>query len=457
MVIKTLHQKYTFASIIGRDSAFKLITNVWHRLLLEKSNIDPKQLGKRAQNGSKNGTSENQSDSDGGNTSDDENLDATDDEDDTSMDEEDDEGLTEGNGDTTKSEDANGGASTGDGNNAAAAGAAGGEGSGDSSGGFNGFPIVGPATHAPTETGYSKSSDETFIAEEIIKAPPGVVYLLLFGSDTSKFVRILKDQKNFDIDESGLHGLTKENKNRHYTYIKPLGGPIGPKQTKCLLDDDLIEYDPEKYYEVVQTTQTPDVPSGNAFKVKTKIFLSWAQNNQTKIWVASSIEWSGKSWIKGAIEKGTIDGQKDSMKDMIETLNTMLAEGNGKKDGGGATKRKSTRSRRNTEKKEKPEEKPVEQPKSIPEQITALAKSIGELVPVSVLDSTIMGYIVMFFAFMVAYIITNKFLSLFSHGGSGKASRSKVYCDAEREVWQWIISRSDNKLEVAGSMNFSGG
>lgn len=247
------------------------------------------------------------------------------------MDEEDDEGLTEGNGDTTKSEDANGGASTGDGNNAAAAGAAGGEGSGDSSGGFNGFPIVGPATHAPTETGYSKSSDETFIAEEIIKAPPGVVYLLLFGSDTSKFVRILKDQKNFDIDESGLHGLTKENKNRHYTYIKPLGGPIGPKQTKCLLDDDLIEYDPEKYYEVVQTTQTPDVPSGNAFKVKTKIFLSWAQNNQTKIWVASSIEWSGKSWIKGAIEKGTIDGQKDSMKDMIETLNTMLAEGNGKR------------------------------------------------------------------------------------------------------------------------------
>ena len=236
-----------------------------------------------------------------------------------------------------------------------------------------------------------------------------------------------------------------------------MGGPIGPKQTKCLLDDDLIEYDPEKYYEVVQTTQTPDVPSGNAFKVKTKIFLSWAQNNQTKIWVASSIEWSGKSWIKGAIEKGTIDGQKDSMKDMIETLNTMLAEGNGKKDGGGATKRKSTRSRRNTEKKEKPEEKPVEQPKSIPEQITALAKSIGELVPVSVLDSTIMGYIVMFFAFMVAYIITNKFLSLFSHGGSGKASRSKVYCDAEREVWQWIISRSDNKLEVAGSMNFSGG
>lgn len=450
MVIKTLHQRYTFASIIGRDSAFKLITNVWHRLLLEKSNIDPKQLGKKAQNGAKNsnGTSENQSESDDGNTSDDENLDGSDDADDeTSLEDGDEEGEKEGNnGEGAKSDEGNSG------KNGA------GDDSGDSNGGFNGFPIVGPATHAPTETGYSKSSDETFIAEDIIKAPPGVVYLLLFGSDTTHFVRVLKDQKNFDIDESGLHGLTNDNKNRHYTYIKPLGGAIGPKQTKCLLDDDLIEYDPEKFYEVVQTTQTPDVPSGNSFKVKTKIFLSWAQNNQTKIWVASSIEWSGKSWIKGAIEKGTIDGQKDSMKDMIETLGAILSEGNGKKDGnGGSTKKKSNRSRRNTEKKEKPEEKPVEQqPKTIMEQISTLANSIGELVPLSIMDSTIMGFIIMFFTFIVVYIITNKFLSLFSsHGGSQDAMRAKVYCDAEREVWQWIISRSELKLDVMAQMNGS--
>ncbi|CCG21166.1 glucosyltransferase [Candida orthopsilosis Co 90-125] len=446
MIIKTLHQRYTFASIIGRVSAFKLITNVWHRLLLEKSNIDPKQIGKKAQSSTANGASGVQSDSDDGNTSDDENSGGSDDDDETSLDEEGEEGVTKGNGDTPKSEEG----SSGNGGN----GGGGGDSSGDSNSGFNGFPIVGPATHAPTETGYSKSSDETFITEDIIKAPPGVVYLLLFGSDTSKFVRVLKDQKNFDVDESGLHGLTKDNKSRHYTYIKPLGGPIGPKQTKCLLDDDLIEYNPEKFYEIVQTTQTPDVPSGNSFKVKTKIFLSWAQNNQTKIWVVSSIEWSGKSWIKGAIEKGTIDGQKDSMKDMIETLNTILAEGNNKKDGG-ATKRKSTRSRRNTEKKEKPEEKPVELPKTIPEQISALAKSIGDSVPISIIDSTIMGFIIMFFTFLVVYMITNKFLSLFSHGGSKDISRSKVYCDAEREVWQWIISRSENKLDMMDSLNCS--
>ncbi|KAI5969917.1 hypothetical protein CANMA_000957 [Candida margitis] len=447
MVIKTLHQKYTFASIIGRDSAFRIITNVWHRLLLEQSNIDPRQLGKagKGQNGSKdaNGSAENQSDTDDGNTSDDENSGGSDDDDETSLDEEDDAESSEGNGDTTKSADV----ATGSGG--------GGETSGDSSSGFNGFPIVGPATHTPTETGYMKASDETFIAEETIKAPPGVVYLLLFGPDTSKFVRVLKDQKNFDIDESGLHGLTKENKNRHYTYIKPLGGSIGPKQTKCLLDDDLIDYDPQKCYQVVQTTQTPDVPSGNSFKVKTKIFLSWAQNNQTKIWVASSIEWSGKSWIKGAIEKGTIDGQKDSMKDMIETLNTILVEGNNKKDSGGSTKRKSTRSKRSMEKKDKPEEKPVEQSKSVVENVTALAKSIGDSVPISIMDSTIFGFLIMLLTFVVVFIFTNKFLSLLSNGGKDKALRSKVYCDAEREVWQWIIARSENKLDMMDAMNCS--
>ena len=125
----------------------------------------------------------------------------------------------------------------------------------------------------------------------------------MFGTDTSKYIRILKDQKNFDISESKIKALTKENKERSYTYTKPLSGPIGPKQTKCNIEDKLIEYQPEKFYEVEQTTQTPDVPNGNSFKVKTKIFLSWAANNETKVYVVTSIEWSGKSWIKGAIEK----------------------------------------------------------------------------------------------------------------------------------------------------------
>ena len=69
----------------------------------------------------------------------------------------------------------------------------------------------------------------------------------MFGTDTSKYIRILKDQKNFDISESKIKALTKENKERSYTYTKPLSGPIGPKQTKCNIEDKLIEYQPESF------------------------------------------------------------------------------------------------------------------------------------------------------------------------------------------------------------------
>ncbi|KAI5951767.1 hypothetical protein KGF54_004842 [Candida jiufengensis] len=436
MVIKTLHQKYTFASIIGRDTVFSLITNVWHRVLLESSDVDPKKLRKAARSraatvGSMSTNGSNISSS-GDSSGDEASGGSGEDDDDSSGNESDDEG-----------EDGSSG-----GEKAAAAGGGGGSGGGD--GEFKGLPLVGPSTHEPTETGYEKSSDETFIAEDILKAPPGVIYLLLFGSDTSYFIRILKDQKNFDIDESEIHGLTKEKKDRHYTYTKPLGGSIGPKQTKCIIDDHLIEYNPDKYYEIEQTTQTPDVPSGNSFKVKTKIFLSWAEKNQTKIYVLTSIEWSGKSWIKGAIEKGTIDGQKDSMKDMIETLNSIISEGgSGKKSGGGgggtaSSKRRGTRSKRNTEKKQeeiKPKEEP---PKGILDQILVLCKSIGELIPIPMIDSTIVGIIILVLSFFIAVYITNKINHLLFYKQDDY--KSKIYCDAERDVWEWIISRSNEKL-----------
>ncbi len=82
----------------------------------------------------------------------------------------------------------------------------------------------------------------------------------------------------------------KSNKSRHYTYTKPPSGPIGPKANKCIIDDKLIDYDFEKYILVEQDTSTPDVPSGNSFKVKTKMFMSWAANNSTRIYVVTSVE-----------------------------------------------------------------------------------------------------------------------------------------------------------------------
>ncbi|CAK9435542.1 uncharacterized protein LODBEIA_P02690 [Lodderomyces beijingensis] len=469
MIIRTLHQKYVFATFLSRDSAFDLITNVWHRVLLQNSDVDPSKLGRtsRLRAGSKAslGSQESGDVSESADSSDDEYSGGSDEDDDRSSIASEDEDNSNG-GDDENSKDENGGSSDDGGEK------------------WKGFSILGPATHDATESGYTKESGETSVADEVIKAPPGVVFELMFGQDTSYFMRILKDQKNFDIDESAIHGLNKDSKSRHYTYTKPLSGPIGPKQTKCVIDDAVIELNPEKVFEVEQTTQTPDVPSGNAFKVKTKIFLTWAEKNSTKISVMTSIEWSGKSWIKGAIEKGTIDGQKESMKEMIETINSILAEGAGKKGGaGGSSKRRSTRSRRNTEKKEEEDENAAKQKQQqeakggLSQQLVDLVNSVGDMVPIPMVSNTITGSIIVVISFLLTIFVFNKLGGALFGSGPQKAQfeivPSNVYTSRikinnhdylviptintnfanerklrqqEINIWNWLESRSDGEF-----------
>jgi hypothetical protein len=86
---------------------------------------------------------------------------------------------------------------------------------------------------------------------------------------------------------------------RSMTYIKPLNGSIGPKQTKCHITDEQEHGDFEEYISMLTTTKTPDVPSGGVFSVKTRTCLTWAGANSTKVVVTTTVEWTGKSWVKG--------------------------------------------------------------------------------------------------------------------------------------------------------------
>lgn len=86
---------------------------------------------------------------------------------------------------------------------------------------------------------------------------------------------------------------------RNMSYVKPLNGSIGPKQTKCEIRDETIHCDFDDYVVMMTTTRTPDVPSGNAFSVKTRTCLMWASAASTKIVVTTEVQWSGRSFIKG--------------------------------------------------------------------------------------------------------------------------------------------------------------
>lgn len=159
----------------------------------------------------------------------------------------------------------------------------------------------------------------TTVLDTTYPAIPEKVYNLVF---TSEFMKDFwtNDQKLLDLQVSnwapGAGSGSQKMLTRNISYIKPLAGGFGPKQTKCVLTDENIHVDFDDYVTVVTTTRTPDVPSGGSFCVKTRTCFSWAGGNVTKVLVTCQVEWSGRSMIKGIIDKASIDGQKQYYKDL---------------------------------------------------------------------------------------------------------------------------------------------
>lgn len=187
------------------------------------------------------------------------------------------------------------------------------------------FP--GPATHAPTDCGDVDTHYEITVGDDIVAAPLGKVYNLIFGPASTSWMGkwLTNEQKCTDLQIDDKKGLIQDSKSRNYTYIKPLYASIGPRQTKCVVNETLESLDLEKSVNVLVTTQTPDVPNGNVFSVKTKYCLTWAENNATHVTVNCTIEWTGKSWIKGPIEKGAKDGQTTYCKDLFTSLKAAVS------------------------------------------------------------------------------------------------------------------------------------
>ncbi|KAL6860245.1 hypothetical protein ACO1O0_004272 [Amphichorda felina] len=327
LMISTLHAKHVFASFTSRDATYDLIVNIWklgHPTLTstlngvrlegtggdktEKIDGEPSTL-----------ETETQVDSDSGEESEDEG--------DEFYDEEETEG---GAGYDTAEAGGDGGPEKADARKASGMTTANGMPAGqskDATSGPGAVDFPGPATHPPTECGDASSHYDKVVGDDVIPAPLGRVYNLMFGQPSAAFMTkfLTADQKCSDVQLDDKRGLNLENKSRTYTYIKPLYGAIGPKSTKCCITETVENLDFEKAANVTMSTQTPEVPSGNVFVVKTKYCLSWAENNSTRIQVNCTIEWSGKSWIKGPIEKAANEGQADYCKAIIASLRTAVS------------------------------------------------------------------------------------------------------------------------------------
>ncbi|GAA5915834.1 uncharacterized protein JCM6883_006303 [Sporobolomyces salmoneus] len=161
--------------------------------------------------------------------------------------------------------------------------------------------------------------------DTVFPSAPEKIYNLMF---TSGFMKDFwtENQKLLDLQigdwapqATGSNLLA-----RSFSYIKPLNGSIGPKQTKCLITDESAHVDFDDFVCVVTTTKTPDVPSGSAFAVKTRTSMTWAKGNSCRVVVTTGVEWSKSSFIKGIIEKSCIDGQKTYHTDLEKAMRSYI-------------------------------------------------------------------------------------------------------------------------------------
>ncbi|KDR85867.1 hypothetical protein GALMADRAFT_218933 [Galerina marginata CBS 339.88] len=163
--------------------------------------------------------------------------------------------------------------------------------------------------------------------EVVVPGTPEQIHNLMFASGFIKdFMAV--NQKLLDIQISDWAPVTPGSKllTRNMSYIKPLNGSLGPKQTKCELKDETVHCDFEQYISTMTTTRTPEVPSGGVFSVKTRTCIMWAGPISSKVLVTTQVEWTGRSFIKGIIERSAIDGQKVYHGELEKSMRVYIQE-----------------------------------------------------------------------------------------------------------------------------------
>ncbi|KAH7341412.1 GRAM domain-containing protein [Rhizoctonia solani] len=185
-----------------------------------------------------------------------------------------------------------------------------------------------PTGHKATECACGKNGEHysTVVADYKLPGTPEKIYGLMY-KDPFLLDFMKNDQKLIDVQISEWTPKEADSPlmTRDMSFIKPLTGGLGPKQTKCEVKDENMHLDFDDYVSVLTTTRTPDVPSGSVFSVKTRVCLTWAGAASTRCLVTSTVEWTGRSFIRAVIDRSAIDGQKQHQQDLEKAMRKHIA------------------------------------------------------------------------------------------------------------------------------------
>ncbi|KAI7887724.1 GRAM domain-containing protein [Mucor mucedo] len=187
-------------------------------------------------------------------------------------------------------------------------------------------PVEKPQLHDTTDCDCTPDHFQTTVMDQVYSGSLESLYNLLYHSGFMKKF-LVENQKSTELTIGDWkNGEGNVELVRESSYIKQLNGSIGPKSTKCIITEEVLYKDFDKYITVMTTTATPDVPSGGSFTCKTRTCLTWSGKGKVRILVTVLVDFTKSSWLKSTIEKASIDGQQTYYKDLDVALRAYLKE-----------------------------------------------------------------------------------------------------------------------------------
>ncbi|KAI9033981.1 GRAM domain-containing protein [Phycomyces nitens] len=303
------------------------------------------------------------------------------------------------------------------------------------------------------ECGRTNSHYPTIVMDQTFDCPMEKIFQLLYEGDFIK--TFLADvQKTTDIQITEWRsGEGDVESVREISYVKPLNGAIGPKSTRCFLSEEIIHKDFAEYVTQITTTQTPDVPSGGAFSVKTRTCLTWAGKGKTRVFVSVLVDFTKSSWLKSTIEKACIDGQMTYYKDLDATLRRYTEK---QKISGLSKADRHKRKMKKEKRRLKKTTKSVQEP-----QLGWKDKAIRYIKQMSGPSTTQLIVLGMCIMMLINFYIASKIATVekrlhqYSHGiqSKSKSVKKPMPNDQGETVWAWLVkNRLDAHMDTLGVM-----
>ncbi|KAF8267386.1 hypothetical protein EI94DRAFT_1730652 [Lactarius quietus] len=191
----------------------------------------------------------------------------------------------------------------------------------------NGATVVVPV-HKVTQCACGRAGEhyKELAMDAVLPGTPERIYNLMFASGFLKdFMRV--NQKLEDIQMSDW-APTPGDQNRlarNMSYIKPLTEALAPdrlnaRSTTRRCTATLMTTSRWSRRRARQTCQ------GSVFSVKTRTCITWASSASSRVVVTSQVEWTGRSFIKGIIEKSAIEGQRTYQRELVHEMRSYIHE-----------------------------------------------------------------------------------------------------------------------------------